>query len=1257
MQSTTYDALRFGDFSTYMRNKRAKLKVQEAQLKEQEDALRAAAAKYRDGSDNAHQSSPPPPPIFKGCTIYITGHTEPPYQELRRLIVLHGGNFMAYLDQKKPVTHIVASNLTPKKREEFREYKVVRPEWVMESIRAGRKLAWHNFRVEADAGGAIGSERLPVGEAANEGRQDGFLAAPASISAPKQSRYLAGATPWGRAVAQKKLTGFTVAENKKAAPAPAPARPPSPPRQPTPPRSPSPSREPSSPPPRISPSRPATPDTSSPITASQEEWLSTLETPPRPKPETPRKDFEALVGTDPVSKSAALAHPYASRSANTTAARLMASPSWRERNTATSESFLSGYFAKSRLHYLSTWKGELKDLVSQALKDAGREDDHLQPLPKGASRVIMHIDFDSFFVSVGLRHRPDLKDKPVVVCHSGSHEGTSSTSEIASCNYVARSFGVHNGWSLGRARQLCPHVQPIPYDFEGYKDVSIQFYSLLLAYADAIEAVSVDEALVDVSRLLQSMRSGGATLEDDDERKVLLNAYRGHVSSQGERWTEEKQLAEALRDEIRRRTGCEASIGIGANTLQARLATRHAKPGGSYHLEPAALDNFLSNLDIDDLQGVGYSTRHRFQALFGTANIAELKRAATVSQFMSELGPKLGRQVWDKMYGIDRAELEGTKQRQSVGAAVNYAIRFKSQEEAERFVRNLSEEVANRLAGYKLKGKQANVTIMVRDPAAPVEAPKFLGHGVCDVHNRSCALTGPGGGATNEQELIFKAAWKLIRGLNADPRELRGIGISCTKLEPTEPGVVKAKPGQRLLSFASAPVTPSKLPRRVDVDEDEDSAEEEEHSALTPGPSALRSQRQPSPPTSPTKPPLEPAMPMPSLVDSPARPVEAPPQLPLSTRSQSLEPMPRPPLPPPPTRAPAPRQVALNLHRLPTPFDRAAATRRGAGPGKSPPPAGPALPLPTMSQLDPSVLGELPPSIREEVLRESRRMATTRSAAAAAATGMSRSLSASPSKRQLAAMKGGTGTSPSSQRLLQFPAIARNPPAPLRLEKDKPASSTHSDPSTISASQLLALGIDAGVFAALPSSVQRETLLAHSREARGKDARSVAGKRHQEVSLAEERRLDAEKARGALDVDDERTYLTAMPVAGREVAKATEEGEQALPSILRRWSFEDVHSLLTSWVQRYATRAPRPNDVNRFTRFLVGSISADGIPGSRMCDLEKVQSLLRGWEETVDTEVDKTVEAAVQGWKKALQGVRAEVDAATRARFGGQLKL
>ena len=78
-------------------------------------------------------------------------------------------------------------------------------------------------------------------------------------------------------------------------------------------------------------------------------------------------------------------------------------------------------------------------------------------------------------------------------------------SEIASCSYEARAVGVRNGMFLGSARKLCPDIHCVPYQFEEYRQVSQKLYDILVSYSHEIEAVSCDEAYIDVSDALEGM--------------------------------------------------------------------------------------------------------------------------------------------------------------------------------------------------------------------------------------------------------------------------------------------------------------------------------------------------------------------------------------------------------------------------------------------------------------------------------------------------------------------------------------------------------------------------------------------------------------------------------------------------------------------------------------------------------------------------------------------------------------------------------
>ena len=120
-----YEPSKFGGFADYFRRKKIKLQNLDAERRSQ-------------GTND---------PIFRGVVAHVNGYTQPSLNDLHTLIVSYGGGFMQYLDGKTTVTHIIASNLTPKKKVEFSKYRIVKPAWVVDSIKAEKLLPWDAYRV------------------------------------------------------------------------------------------------------------------------------------------------------------------------------------------------------------------------------------------------------------------------------------------------------------------------------------------------------------------------------------------------------------------------------------------------------------------------------------------------------------------------------------------------------------------------------------------------------------------------------------------------------------------------------------------------------------------------------------------------------------------------------------------------------------------------------------------------------------------------------------------------------------------------------------------------------------------------------------------------------------------------------------------------------------------------------------------------------------------------------------------------------
>lgn len=201
-----------------------------------------------------------------------------------------------------------------------------------------------------------------------------------------------------------------------------------------------------------------------------------------------------------------------------------------------------------------------------------------------------------------------------------------------------------------------------------------------MGYADELQAVSVDEALIDVTGAV-------ATREAAPEEAEEMRDEEDGVAESGPRPKRDAavEIAEKIRDEIRKETGCEGgstpswsteqayskvSIGISHNVLLSKLATRRAKPAGVYHLLPAEIPTFLAPLDVEDFPSVGYSIRSKIEEKFGSTIAGELMEHPK-GAFRGVLGPKTGEMVWGYLRGMDERRLEPHKERKSISAEMN----------------------------------------------------------------------------------------------------------------------------------------------------------------------------------------------------------------------------------------------------------------------------------------------------------------------------------------------------------------------------------------------------------------------------------------------------------------------------------------------------------------------------------------------------------------------------------------------------------
>ena len=791
-----YSGSNFGGFEDYFRRKKIKLQNRDVELRS------SAAGK---------------PQIFKGIVTHVNGYTQPSLNDIHKLVVSHGGGFMQYLDGKTTVTHIVASNLTPKKVVEFRQYRIVKPAWIVDSVNAGKILPWNAYRL-IDEGigqrvlafdeGKVVSQESSQRKGYRDQTDNCWYTSQVQKTVDKMGNEDGAQFPRSQLLATNRMgdhfdqtksqPNLTSHDDELLKPG---------------------------------GDEDELPDSSAKfeVTSSLEDALnhvatenlslpaippsSTLRHEELSPPQSPSNidqnaEIPNLKRVDTTSSKDHLVSNPLPRSleAHQTSpskrpkpltaeehnAILLADPHIRKSSTGNPE-FLKQFYSESRLHHLSTWKADLKSRFQQMAseKSASQKPPKRKP---GSRRYVMHVDFDSFFCAVSLKNAPDYVDKPAVVAH-----GSGNGSEIASCNYAARAFGIKNGMWMKTALNLCSNIKVLPYDFPAYEEASRLFYEAIIDVGGIVQSVSVDEALVDITTMC--VAAGGSD---------------GFGISEGSLWREQEkadEIAVKLRKVIRENTGCAVSVGIGANILQAKVALRKAKPAGQYQIKPEEVLDFMGELTVTDLPGVAYSISGKLEEI-GVKLVKDIRQVSK-ERLTTVLGPKTGQKLWDYARGIDNTEVGEQVVRKSVSAEVNWGIRFISQTEAEEFVQNMCVELQRRLIDQNVRGKQLTMKIMKKSPDAPLDPPKNLGHGKCDIYNKSVVL----GVATNNAEVTGREAISILRSYGFSPGELRGLGVQMTKLEPLKTTARSVDGSQQRINFGKSAKTKSALSIEDPIDD------------------------------------------------------------------------------------------------------------------------------------------------------------------------------------------------------------------------------------------------------------------------------------------------------------------------------------------------------------------------------------------------------------------------------------------------------
>ena len=317
-----------------------------------------------------------------------------------------------------------------------------------------------------------------------------------------------------------------------------------------------------------------------------------------------------------------------------------------------------------------------------------RADGYLCPMAEAFAEPILHVDMDAFFVEVERLHDATLVGRPVVVGGSGAR------GVVAAASYEARAYGVRSAMPMVEARRRCPNATIVAPNHRRYGDASSQVFEVLRSFTPLVEGLSVDEAFLDVAGL------------------------RLHYESP-------MQIAQAIRDRIRRRLGLPASVGIAPNKFLAKLASEEAKPDGVFHVVAGHELDFLHPLSVRRLWGVGEATYAALEAL-GVRTVGELA-AVPETMVVQRVGGAVGHHLMELANGRDPRSVQVGGGAKSISAESTYERDLVAVEDIERALLRHCDRLSGRLrrqgfAGrtITLKLRFGDFTTLTRSATVPV---------------------------------------------------------------------------------------------------------------------------------------------------------------------------------------------------------------------------------------------------------------------------------------------------------------------------------------------------------------------------------------------------------------------------------------------------------------------------------------------------------------------------------------------------------
>src|SRR5882724_1971545 len=338
--------------------------------------------------------------------------------------------------------------------------------------------------------------------------------------------------------------------------------------------------------------------------------------------------------------------------------------------------------------------------------------------------TILHADLDAFYASVEQLLDASLRGKPIAV----------GGGVVLAASYEAKAFGVQSGMSGRDARELCPQLRFVNGHFSEYQRLGDAAIKIVGDYTPLVERLSIDEAFADVA---------GCT----------------HL------FGSPSEIARLIRRRVRVELGLPISVGVARTKHLAKIASQVAKPDGLVVVDPDTELDFLHDLPVELMWGVGPVTRARLNEIdvHTIGQLAKLPGWSIEHLLGRAAGEKLTALAWNR----DPRQIKTHRRAQSAGAQSALGRKPAQAEVFRPTLRHLADRVATRLRAKSRPGR--TVTVRVR---------------FADLHavTRSLTLDAP----ISATAILAEIAEELVRGALADHPDEKTISllaISVSQLE------------------------------------------------------------------------------------------------------------------------------------------------------------------------------------------------------------------------------------------------------------------------------------------------------------------------------------------------------------------------------------------------------------------------------------------------------------------------------------------